>query len=70
MDDDGHGVLSDFSAAKGMGEVPYSVFEGVITDWGTRFYKCPELAENKPISTAGDVYSWAMTSLPVVSGRA
>ncbi|KAG8892223.1 hypothetical protein FRB99_002875, partial [Tulasnella sp. 403] len=68
--DDDHAVLADFALAKLLetdGLVPMNTQSNPQTN--SLRYQSPEISENKPITTASDVYSWAMTSLEIITSR-
>lgn len=64
---EGEAVLSDFALAKHLASDSLNSRSNTFT--GTLRYQAPEISDNKPMSAASDVYSWAMTALEVISGR-
>ncbi|KAG8903323.1 hypothetical protein FRC01_009242, partial [Tulasnella sp. 417] len=66
INDDGRAVLSDFSLAKaavvGARNTQINLQVNVFR------YQALEVISDEPISTASDVWSWAMTSLEIITG--
>jgi len=66
IDDDGSAVLSDFALAKEI--TPEAVDSRSTTSTKQLRYQAPEVDQKTPRSVAGDIYSWAMAALEIVSG--
>lgn len=66
IEEHGRAVVSDFSLAKPLGSNATNTHSGTPTN--QLRYQAPEINEGQPMTAAADVYSWAMTSLQVVSG--
>ncbi|KAG8911570.1 hypothetical protein FRC01_005643, partial [Tulasnella sp. 417] len=66
IQDDGRAVLSDFTRVKiappGAGHTQVNPQVNVFR------YQAPEFILDQPISSACDVYSWAMTALEIITG--
>lgn len=62
----GHAVVSDLSLAKIMD--PDIMNSRTYIQPNSLRYKPPEISENEPMTSAGDLYSWAMTALEILSG--
>ncbi|KAG9047712.1 hypothetical protein FS837_001676 [Tulasnella sp. UAMH 9824] len=70
ISDDGHGVLGDFALAKALeakDDLPLNTQSN--TDLQSMRYQAPEITDNVGMTPAVDIYSWAMTTLEIVSGR-
>ncbi|KIO23359.1 hypothetical protein M407DRAFT_110082 [Tulasnella calospora MUT 4182] len=66
VQDDGRACLSDFSLAKLA--TPDAKNTQLNPQVNSFRYQAPEVILDKPISTASDVYSWAMTALEIITG--
>lgn len=62
----GRPVLSDFSLAKPM--TSDAMVAHTRTNMNQIRYQAPEISASQPMSAASDIYSWAMSSLEVLSG--
>ncbi|KAG8930326.1 hypothetical protein FRC01_002930 [Tulasnella sp. 417] len=69
ISDDGHGVLGDFALAKALeakDDLPLNTQSN--NDLQSMRYQAPEITDNLGMTPAVDIYSWAMTTLEIVSG--
>lgn len=69
ISDDGHGVLGDFALAKALeakDDLPLNTQSN--SDIQSMRYQAPEITDNIGMTPAVDIYSWAMTTLEIVSG--
>ncbi|KAG8900114.1 hypothetical protein FRC01_010263, partial [Tulasnella sp. 417] len=67
IQDDGRAVLSDFTRVK-IATPPGAEKTQVYPQVNAFRYQAPELILDQPISSASDVYSWAMTALEIITG--
>lgn len=70
----GHAVISDFALSRLIGKLPYGGQDSpyyhpdsFLSPLNIR-YQAPEISNNQPMTTASDLYSWAMTALEILSG--
>ncbi|KAG8899975.1 hypothetical protein FRC01_010309, partial [Tulasnella sp. 417] len=67
IQDDGRAVLSDFTRAKIA--TPDAKNTQANPQVNAFRYQAPEFILDQPISSASDVYSWAMTALEIITGN-
>lgn len=70
ISDDGHGVLGDFALAKALeakgDDLP--LYTQSNSDVQSMRYQAPEIIEGVGMTPAVDIFSWAGTTLEIVSG--
>lgn len=69
VEDDGHAVISDFALAK---QIRQDAALPMVTQSASENesfrYQAPEANDEIPLTYAADIYTWAYTSVTILSG--
>lgn len=68
VEEDGQAVLSDFTLSKTVSDA--AIIPSGSSQASSFRYQAPEISDTGVLTKSADVYSWAMTALEIVSGRA